>query len=355
MSTSNESLPMSKYAPISITVYDRVDHLRQTIDALKANPEAADTVLYIFSDAPRPGHEAKIEKVRDYVRSIEGFAEVRAHFQETNSYVRNIREAREVPLRKFGRLIRMEDDIVVSPHFLAFMNEALDRYADDPRVFSISGYVPTLPDLGLQTAFLSKDFSAWGYATWADRQITKCLERIDYYNAFSANPASRDAVRRLHPLMLPTLRLIERGRANPNDYKASAHQFLSGSFSLKPPVSLVRNIGFDGSGMAGGGARTTRFDTEHATQAPLLPDVLVYDEATDVILFRHYFQHTWRDRLNMRKIRILAAMPDWLFSLLRTVKNTVSRRPSAAGLRLGSSDTVATMTTVEASPSRDQG
>lgn len=347
MSASNESLPMSKYAPISITVYDRVNHLRQTIDALKANPEAADTVLYIFSDAPRTGHEGKIEKVRAYVRNIYGFAEVRAHFQETNSYVRNIREAREVPLRDFGRLIRMEDDIVVSPHFLSFMNTALDRYADDPRVFSISGYVPTLPDRVPQTAFLSRDFSAWGYATWADRQITKCVERRDYYSAFGSNSAAREAARRLHPLMLPTLRLIERSRANPNDYKASAHQFLSGSFSLKPPVSLVRNIGFDGSGMAGGGARTSRFDTEHATQAPRLPDALIYDEATDALLFRHYFQPTWRNHLNMRKLQILAAMPDWLFSLLRTLKNTVSRRPSAAMLRLGTGAPIAPITTSE--------
>lgn len=345
---------MSRYAPVSITVYDRVDHLKQTIDALKANPEAAETVLYIFSDAARPGHEEKIQKVRDYVRTIDGFAEVRAHFQEKNSYVRNIREAREVPLRDFGRLIRMEDDIVVSPHFLSFMNTALDRYADDPRVFSISGYVPTLPDLDLQTAFFSRDFSAWGYATWSDRQITKCVERRDYYSAFRSNPSARDAARRLHPLMLPTLRLIERGRANPNDYKASAHQFLSGSFSLKPPVSLVRNIGFDGSGMAGGGARTNRFETEHTTEVPHLPDALTYDEATDAVLFGHYFKNNRRTALNIRKIQMLAAMPDWLFSLLKRSKRAVSRRPSAADLRLDTTAVIAPRPREESPPLRDK-
>lgn len=355
MTASSESEPMSRYAPVSITVYDRVGHLKQTVDALKTNPEAAETVLYVFSDAARPGHEDKIEKVRAYVRSIEGFAEVRAHFQETNSYLRNILEAREIPLQEFGRMIRMEDDIVVSPYFLGFMNAALDKYVDDLRVFSVSGYTPALTGLGLHTAFLSRDFSAWGYATWVDRQITKCLERRDYYSAFRSNPSARDAARRLHPLMLPTLRLIERGRANPNDYKASAHQFLSGSFSLKPPVSLVRNIGFDGSGMAGGGARTDRFETEHATEAPRLPDALTYDEATDAILFRHYFQNNPRTRLNTLKLQLLAAMPDGVFSRLRGLKNALSGRPSAAGLRLDKGADTASKTKGEPSPVRDQG
>lgn len=354
MTASSESEPMSRYAPVSITVYDRVEHLKQAIDALKANPEVGETVLYIFSDAARPGHEDKIEAVRAYVRSIEGFAEVRAHFQETNSYLRNILEAREIPLQEFGRIIRMEDDIVVSPYFLGFMNAALDKYVDDPRVFSVSGYTPALTGIGLHTAFLSRDFSAWGYATWADRQITKCLERHDYYSAFRSNPAARDATRRLHPLMLPTLRLIERGRANPNDYKASAHQFLSGSFSLKPPVSLVRNIGFDGSGMAGGGTRTDRFETEHTTEVPRLPDALNYDEATDAVLFGHYFKHTWRTALNIRKLRMLAAMPDWLFSLLKTSKRAVSRRPSAAELRLDTTAAIAPKLGKESPPLRDK-
>lgn len=163
----------------------------------------------------------------------------------------------------------------------------------------------------------------------------------DYYSAFRSNSEARDAARRLHPLMLPTLHLIERGRANPNDYKASAHQFLSGSFSLKPPVSLVRNIGFDGSGMAGRGARTTRFETEHATEAPRLPDALAYDEATDAVLFSHYFKNTWRTALNIRKLQMLAAMPDWLFSLLKISKRAVSRRPSAAELRLDTTAAIA--------------
>lgn len=355
MRASNERLSMSKYAPISITVYDRFDHLRQTINALKGNPEATETVLYIFSDAPRSGHEEKIEKVRAFVRKIEGFAEVRAHFQETNSYVRNIREALEFPLRDFGRLIRMEDDIVVSPHFLSFMNTALDRYADDRRVFSISGYVPNLPNLGLRTAFLSKDFSAWGFATWADRQITNCIERRDYYRAFGSNPAARNAARRLHPLMLPTLRLIERGRANPDDYKVSAHQFLSGSFSLKPPVSLVRNIGFDGSGMAGGGARTARFDTQHATEAPRLPSDLSYDETIDAELFGQYFPNNLRTYLKTQKLQLLAALPDWLFSRLRELKNALLGGPSAAGLRLKQVDGTAAMTSGEAALPQEEG
>jgi hypothetical protein len=315
---------MTQYAPVSISVYDRESHLRECISSLLRNPEAAQTVLYIFSDAPQPNDEEKIARVRDYVRTITGFAEVRAVFQPDNSYARNMKQAREIPLHDFDRIIRMEDDIVVSPCFLGYMNEALDRYEHDPRIFGISGYAPDFGNSHPKTAFLSKDFSSWGFATWRDRSLSACVERRDYHAAMRRNPAARRAAARLHPLMLPMLRLVAQGKMNPGDYKLSAHQFLSGTFSVKPGSSLVRNIGFDGLGMGGDGARTSVFDTIISQRCPEFPDALEYDPEIDAAVFSVYFpKMAVETRLTALKLRLMGMLSMSLYSKVRNFKSRV--------------------------------
>ena len=41
------------YAPVALFAYNRPDHTRRTIDALRQNKLANDTELTIFSDAPK--------------------------------------------------------------------------------------------------------------------------------------------------------------------------------------------------------------------------------------------------------------------------------------------------------------
>lgn len=309
---------MKKYAPISISVYDREQHLRQCITSLLRNPEASKTVLYLFSDAPQPGHEDKITRVRNYIRTITGFAEIRAIFQTENSYARNMKEAREIPLKDFGRLIRMEDDIIVSPCFLAYMNTALDRFEHDTRIFGISAYAPNFSNPQPDTAFLSKDFSAWGYATWDNRDFPSIVNRTDYYSKIIKNPEARRAAKRLHPLMLPMLRLIEQGKMNPGDYKLSANQFLSNTYSLKPGKSLISNIGFDGLGMNGRSPKTTRFDTEYAHSMPKIPDQLEYDITMDQALFEVYFpKNNSEIRRAAIKLKFMSFIPLFAYPILR--------------------------------------
>jgi hypothetical protein len=43
-------------------------------------------------------------------------------------------------LGSHGRVVVVEDDLLLSPHFLSYMNDGLALYADDERVASIHGY-----------------------------------------------------------------------------------------------------------------------------------------------------------------------------------------------------------------------
>ena len=67
-------------------------------------------------------------------------------------------------MARFGRVIVLEDDLECSP-FLQFMNRALDVYADDHRVISISGYIYPIKGDFTGDVFL-RGADCWGWATW---------------------------------------------------------------------------------------------------------------------------------------------------------------------------------------------
>jgi hypothetical protein len=299
---------MRPLAPISVSVYTRHEHLRRCVESLARNDLAPDSVLFIFSDAGRQGDEADVKRVRDYARTVTGFKDVRLITQSENNPYLNMRAAREVPLEEFGRLIRLEDDVIVSKYFLRYLNAALDRYENDRRIFTISAYAPQLDHGQNHDVFLSKDYSAWGFATWKDRQITLRINTSDYYSQILARPDCTREARQMHPKMMGMLRLIEQGKANPGDYKCTAHQFLSGTYSVKPRRSLARNSGFEGSGSSG--LITTIFDTvlddEHL---PRFPDALEYDPELDRRFFRALFPES---RIELLRYHFLS----WLKSLV---------------------------------------
>ena len=65
----------------------------------------------------------------------------------------------------------MEDDLLTSSNFLAFVNSALSTYEDRRDVFSVTGYNYPLPmpPSYREDAYLSYRGSSWGWGTWRDR------------------------------------------------------------------------------------------------------------------------------------------------------------------------------------------
>lgn len=66
---------------------------------------------------------------------------------------------------KYGKAIVLEDDLVFSRNFLAFMNEGLNRYETEQKVFSICGYsnkVSPPKDYPYDAYFCTRS-SSWGW------------------------------------------------------------------------------------------------------------------------------------------------------------------------------------------------
>ena len=242
------------YAPILLFVYNRPEHVRRNIQALLKNELAAESELFIYSDAAKDEtSQAAVKEVRAFIRSIQGFKKITiTERAESWGLARSIIDGVTTQINRYGRVIVLEDDLVVAPHFLQFMNDALETYRDEERVGHIQAcdftHDPSLPD-----TFLIKWTGSWGWGTWdrawkhfnADGKalLTELESRkLTYTFDFNGKYGYTRMLRRQ----------IE-GKNNSWAIRWNASLFLKGILSLNVGKSLVQNEGFDGSGTNCGG------------------------------------------------------------------------------------------------------
>jgi hypothetical protein len=237
------------FAPIALYTYNRLTHTRLTVEALQKNTLASQSDLIIFSDAPKSkDHTSAVNSIRDYIRQIEGFNSITIIERETNyGLARNIIEGVTEICNQYGRVIVLEDDIVTSPFFLAYLNRALDKYANEKQVWHISGWnYPIDPD-GLEEAFFWRVMNCWGWATWSDRWRHFHKDPVKLTQSWSRQMIKRFNLDGTCDFW-SQVKLNASGELNSWAIFWYATIFEQGGFCLNPARSLVCNIGHDGSG-----------------------------------------------------------------------------------------------------------
>jgi len=235
--------------PITLFTYARPDHTQRTVEALLRSTGASEHDLIVYSDAPRTPDKAQaVAAVREYLKTIAGFRSVIIHHRSHNyglakSIIAGVTEV----LSRYERIIVLEDDMVTSPHFLSYMNEALDRFADDERVISVHGYVYPCQQ-PLPEAFFLRGADCWGWATWRrgwalfnpdGQALLDELKGRNLIKAFDFNDTYGYSM------------MLEGQIKGINDSWAIrwyASAFLANKLTLYPGRSLVQNIGNDSSG-----------------------------------------------------------------------------------------------------------
>jgi len=247
---------MDALAPIALFAYRRPVHLARTLKSLLSNPESHETVLYAFSDAPKDVNSRAevdaVEAVRRILRDIEGLAAVQLVFRESNYGLSgNITDGVSHVLARHEQVIVLEDDLELSQFFLRFMNDALARYCDEPRVGNITGYCyPT--SVPLPPAFLVRGPQSWSWATGGDRWQQYNPDGRELRRELARRGAEREFD---FGGWMRFTEMLEKQIAGKNDSWAIrwyAACFLQGWLTLYPGRSLVRNIGREGSGTHGG-------------------------------------------------------------------------------------------------------
>ena len=296
-----------KTAPIVLFVYNRPEHTRRTVEALQKNDLAEESDLIIFSDAAKNTEaDRSVQEVREYIGTIGGFKSVRVVSRDSNfGLARSIIDGVTSICGQYGRVIVLEDDLVTSPYFLRFMNEALDIYRDDRRVSGIHGYWYPV-DSPVPKTFFLRGASCWGWATWSH-----AWELFENDGAITLAELRRRGLTKHFDLdgAFPYIWLLKEQIAGKNNSWAirwHAAMFLANRLQLSPGTSLVRNIGFDGSGIHSSVSDT--YDTELA-ESPVLVEHLEPVECIEAraALIR-YYRRTRPNLVGRMYGRLLRAM-----------------------------------------------
>ena len=147
---------------------------------------------------------------------------------------------------EYKSVIVLEDDLLTSSNFLAYMNQALDFYQNNSKVFSIAGYtIPiTVPDdYNYQTYFLPRA-SSWGWATWKDRW-QKIDWQVNSFAEFKKDKAKIVGFNTGGSDMYDMLKKQMNGEIDSWAIRWCYDQYRSGSYTLCPVKSKVKNIGFN--------------------------------------------------------------------------------------------------------------
>ncbi len=240
-------------APLLLFTYNRPAHTRQTLEALLNNKLSRESELFIFSDGYKNDSDKKdVLKVRELIHSIDGFKEIHIVENAHNlGLAKNIIEGVTQVVNEYGKVIVLEDDLVTSPYFLTFMNEALDKFENEDKIGHVHGFCFPLAE-ELPDAFLIKWTGSWGWGTWKrawqqfnpdGKALLDEIKRRKLTKSFDFNGN------------YPYTRMLQKQVNGINDSWAirwNASLFLNDMLSVNAGKSLVKNIGFDGSGRHSG-------------------------------------------------------------------------------------------------------
>ena len=244
---------MQNLAPIALFVYNRPQHTERTIKFLQQNLLAADSRLYIFSDgAKTQADEEKVNEVRSFIKTVEGFKSVKVIESKTNKGLANsVIEGVTQLNQNYGQVIVFEDDLVSSPHTLTYFNEALNLYRHEEKVMHIGAYMYHLKEENLPESFFYRAATSWGWATW--QRAWQCFEpNIDTLLAqFDRQKISEFSIEGTMNFW-KQMQDFKNGRNNSWAIRWYASIFLKGGLTLNPSQSLVNNIGHDGTGVHSG-------------------------------------------------------------------------------------------------------
>jgi len=253
---------MNTYAPVVVFSYRRPDHLRRTLDSLMQCQGFYDSRIIVYGDGPKSAGESEaVLATREVARSMLGdraeyhFSNV--HLGLSSSVITGVSDA----VDRFGRVIVVEDDLVLNPYFLTFINLGLDRFEHNDRVFQVSGYMVGVPELKDFFSALFLPFTvSWGWGTWR-----RAWERFDPLAKGWERLFTDRYMRRRFNLdgTYDYATMLERQMQGLRDSWAIRWYwsvFRNEGVVLFPPRSLVDNTGFDGSGSHGRGM-LRRFST----------------------------------------------------------------------------------------------
>lgn len=242
-------------APVIVFAYNRPDKLERCLNSLETNAEAGETDLFVFSDgAKNDADRSKVDQVRDLLEKYKGkttFKDIKITSREKNcglatSIITGVSDV----ISRYGKVIVVEDDLVVSRYFLKFMNESLDFYEGFDEIWAVGGYTPELKVLRKYPHDIYVNYRATseGWAMWKNRWDTVIWD-MDKINGIISDSVVLERFKRGGNDLPVMLRLQGEGKIDSWAIRWNFSQAYQDKLAIAPCRTLVHNIGFDGTGV----------------------------------------------------------------------------------------------------------
>ncbi len=233
--------------PILLCVFNRPGLTSHVFDAIAQQKPKH---LLIAGDGPRSDRQNDLELVqqtKEIVTRIDWDCAVDSRFSTDNLGCRaQIAQAVTWGFEQHERLIILEDDCVPNKSFFDFCRELLERYANEPRVMTISGNSYPTSGYGKYSYRFSKYPLIWGWASWRrawnlydlDMRLWRSREiRKKVLDKFTVDDRERNFWNDIFDRQ-------SSGEINTWDYSWTFASWANNGLSVLPKQNLVTNIGF---------------------------------------------------------------------------------------------------------------
>ena len=278
---------------VAIFAYNRSRHLKKVLDGLKENEEIKK--VYVFLDGLKC--EADREewcKTREVIDEID-WCETKVFEAKVNKGLADsIVSGIDIVLSENDAVVVLEDDCVPQPAFMSFMKQCFEKYRNNQRVYSISGYSwPIDIKQGESDIYFCGRPCPWGWGTWKDRWNQYKRD----YNVIFDIKNNKEASERmaiwgddLERMLITNIQ----GITNSWYVFWSLLLIAKNGYAVNPYKSLIQNEGFDGSGVHCG--QTDRFnvlnvDSRSRSQRFNLPDCINIEKQTKQKFLDLYGSH----------------------------------------------------------------
>lgn len=239
-------------APVVLFAYKRDKHVKKVLTVLNKDKLAWQTDLIVFIDGCK--NESDIPKVEAVKRVISEFQKENC-FQKVIIYESNsnkglansIIDGVTKIINKYGKVIVLEDDLLVSSDFLQFMNDGLNYYENDKRVGAISGFCPKIKKKSAHGVYKARTGNSCGWATW-DYVWNAVDWKMNDYEKFRNDSDRRKAFNQIQFGISDMLDCQMSGKLDSWAVRWDYYFFDQKLWTVYPGVSKVQNIGFDEEG-----------------------------------------------------------------------------------------------------------
>jgi hypothetical protein len=318
-------LPMVNNAfetPVALIMFNRPEHTKKVLEKIR---EVRPRKLYVIADGPRANKQMDPELVlacRRLIDEIDWDCDVVRDFSEINLGCRErVVSGLSNVFSHEDRAIILEDDCLPSKSFFYFTQSLLDRFADDSRIGSIGGTLPTdIEAPGHESYFFSKYPQIWGWGTWS--RVWKT-----YDAAIATWPTLRNTSfleRNLHSKKAIAnwrwnFDRIYKNKIDTWDYQFVFNMWTHNLLTVIPSTNLVSNIGF-------GPDATHTYDTSSKfsnivskeMQFPLVRPESVSETSVDTVMDRLLFNGSL---LEAKIAAMLSNSPKWVKLTLLKMRN----------------------------------